>query len=574
MRITNFISLCLISMGVISCSNSAELLESPLSESIRVNQVGYFPGLIKTFTLADIEASSFQVVSEEGKVVYKGAMVETGIWEPSGEKLSTGDFSNFTTEGRYFIHIPDIGNSYTFSISNDIYSEAAIDALRTFYFQRTGMEMEEKYLGSFSRPGGIYDDTCYFHPSSGKSEGFISSPGGWYDAGDYGKYVVNAGIAMGSMLALHELYPDYYADGSLNIPESGNQVNDLLDEMRYEFDWLLTMQDKDGGVFHKLTSLYHDGITMPSDTHSKRFIIGKSTAASLDLAALLAQANRLYADIDPEFAETCLAAAVRAYDWALTNPEEYFQNPKGVGTGQYNDKILKEEFFWAAAELYSTTGDERYYEVIEPMLGMHTFRLEESWRNFVDNIGYYSLLTSGFTNKEDLDYIKEGILFTADSLIQLSSACGYNIPISRFVWGSNSDVTNTAIVQMYAYKLTRDAQYLDAAILEMDYIFGKNATAYSFVSGHGTKFSNNFHHRLFMADENEDAFPGFMAGGPNIYMQDYYNLKKNSNVTYSDSIPAKAYIDHAGSYASNEMCINWNGSLVFVLAFLDQVAGE
>lgn len=571
----NTMKLLLFAMAalfLLGCNSekTREAFDADLSTSIRINQLGYLPLQVKKFTLADSGAASFQVFRIDGKRVLKGKLQEHGVWNASMEKTWSGDFSKLEEEGSYFINVPGVGRSYVFSIYNNIYKDAAVDALRTFYYQRVSMPMDEKYLGTFARPGGHPDDTCWFHRSSGRSEGFISSPGGWYDAGDYGKYVVNAGISIGTMLAFHELFPDYYADGSLNIPESGNGVNDLLDEIKYEIDWLLTMQDEDGGVFHKLTPLYHDGITMPADTKSKRFIIGKSTSATLDFAALLAQYARLTSDINNGYAEQCIEAAKHAWDWAIANPEAYFTNPAGVGTGQYNDTILDEEFFWAAAELFCTTGEEKYYKEIAPELGKHTFRLEESWRNFIDNIGYYSLLASSQVNTADKDKIRKGIIRTADSLCMLSNTNPYDIPISRFVWGSNSDVSNTAIVQMMAWRLTGDAKYLDDAISNIDYLFGRNATGYSFVSGYGSNCSSNFHHRLLMADENKDAFPGFIAGGPNIYMQDYWNLKKQG-VFYPDSIPAKAYIDHAGSYASNEICINWNASLVFVLAFLDEV---
>lgn len=322
------------------------------------------------------------------------------------------------------------------------------------------MDMDEEYLGRFSRKGGHPDDTCYYHESTGREGGFRSSPGGWYDAGDYGKYVVNAAISTGTMLSLHELLPDVYADGSLDIPEAGNGINDLLDELRYEFDWVLTMQDEDGGVFHKLTALQHDGVTMPHETLSRRYIIGKSTAASLDFAAMLAQASRIYRLHDPEFSERCLNAAVRAYRWALENPDRYFRNPPDVGTGGYGDRILDEEFFWAAAELFCTTGDTQYYDAILPDLGNIRFRLTESWRNYVDNIGYYFLSMSEHLSDEDRVILQEGILRLADELLEAALDNPYGTPVSHFEWGSNSDVLNTAVVEIIAHHLTGDVSTL------------------------------------------------------------------------------------------------------------------
>lgn len=560
-----------IILAVSSCSNrelKQEIRESGLSENIRINQLGYFPLLEKHFTVADSLASEYMIVSEHGKVVFRGKLDPFGDWAPSGEFLKTGDFSKFIIEGRFFIHVPGLGNSCTFTISDNIFHDAALASMKTFYFMRASTDIDEKYVGKFARPGGHPDDTCWFHPSSGKSEGFISSPGGWYDAGDYGKYVVNASIATGTILALHELMPDVLGDASLNIPESGNGTSDLLDEVRYELEWVLTMQDEDGGVFHKLTSQYHDGITMPEDTHSKRLIIGKSTAASLDFAAMMAQASRVWKNIDQDFSARCLNAAKAAYLWARANPDSYFVNPPDIGTGQYNDNILDEEFFWAEAELYCSTGDKSYFELIQPDLGKVRFRLEESWRNYVDNIGYYSLYLNKNLDENSRKILEEGIVKVADSLLEVAGTNPYGIPVNRFVWGSNSDVLNTAILMIFANEITHELKYLNAATQFTDYIFGRNATAYSFVSGFGCKTSSNFHHRLLMADENEECFPGFIAGGPNYQIQDAANLKAQG-IEYPSSFPAKSYIDHSGSYASNEVCINWNAPLVFVLGYLD-----
>ncbi len=572
MKTSETILLTLSVALITSCGTRQEKKEidaSDVSEGIRINQVGYFPSLEKRFSVADKQAESFQLINDKGKIVFRGTLSDEGLWEPSGENLKSGDFSKFKQKGSYFIHVPGTGNSYPFQISAEIYKDAAVDALETFYFMRASMEMEEEYLGKFSRRAGHPDDTCYYHESTGRSGGFRSSPGGWYDAGDYGKYIVNASVSTGTMLVLYEMLPGVFEDGSLNIPEKKNGRNDLLDELKYEFDWVLTMQDDDGGVFHKLTPLQFDGITMPHETHSKRYIIGKSTAASLDFAAMLAQASRLYRSYDPEYSTQCIEAAVRAYNWAMDNPGKYFDNPPGIFTGSYGDRVLDEEFFWAAAELYCTTGDNEYYDSIKPGLGNIRFRITESWRNYVDNLGYYSLCLSEFLDEDDRQLLEEGIIRLADELLSAAQANPYGIPVSRFEWGSNSDVLNTAIVQAIAHHITGDQKYLDAAAMFTDYIFGRNATGYSFVSGYGTKFPRNFHHRLLWADDIDEPLPGFIAGGPNGHMQDKGGLER-AGVAYPDTHPARAYIDDTGSYASNEVCINWNAPLVFVLEYLNQ----
>ncbi len=572
MKIYTTLLITLAGALIAGCGQSKvekEISGAAVTGLIRINQDGYFPSLEKNFTVAGSLAEDFQLVNDKGRVVFRGKLSDEGKWGPSGEYLKSGSFPEFSREGTYRIYVPGTGKSYPFSISGQVYRRAAVDAMETFFFMRASMDMDEKYLGKFSRRGGHPDDTCYYHESTGHMGGFRSSPGGWYDAGDYGKYIVNASISTGTLLALYEMLPQVYEDGTLDIPEAGNGTNDLLDELRYEFNWVLTMQDDDGGVFHKLTALWHDGVTMPDKTPAKRYIIGKSTAASLDFAAMLAQASRLYRELDPGFSQRCLDAAEKAYRWAVDHPDRYFSNPPGVGTGEYGDRILKEEFFWAAAELFCTTGETEYYDAIKPDLGNIRFRLTESWRNYVDNIGYYSLCMSDLLDEGDRKDVQDGIIRLAGELLQTARTNPYGIPVSHFEWGSNSDVLNTAIVEIFAHHITGDKKYLDAAAMFTDYIFGRNATGYCFVSGQGTLSSGNFHHRLLMADDNEETFPGYVAGGPNGDMQDRENLAR-AGVSYPDTLEAKAYIDHAASYASNEICINWNAPLVFVLAYLDQ----
>ncbi len=292
-----FLIFLLIVFALTSCAHTNE--EISFTEEIRFNQIGYYPASVKQFLLVDTEASSFKLLNADGKVVFSGELMDNGSWDSSGEKVMLGDFSVFNAPGEYSILVDGKIQSMKFVIKEDLYDEALKAAIKSFYFQRASMPIEEKYGGIYKRAAGHPDDKCVYHPSSGHSGGTLNSPGGWYDAGDYGKYIVNASFSVGQMLQFIELYPDAVADGSLNIPESGNEINDLMDELKYELDWILTMQDKDGGVYHKLTAKTFSGFIMPEDYDLERMIIGKGTAATLDYAAVLAQASRLFEKYDP-----------------------------------------------------------------------------------------------------------------------------------------------------------------------------------------------------------------------------------------------------------------------------------
>jgi len=265
-----------------------------------------------------------------------------------------------------------------------------------------------------------------------------------------------------------------------------------------------------------------------------------------------------------------LSDAERAWTWSVEHPEEYYSNPPDISTGAYGDNDLKEEFFWAAAELYVTTQGQEYYQYISDKLDRLTFRIEESWRNYQDNVGYYSLLNpdSPLSQKEK-KIIATRLTELADSLSVVLKDHPYRIPIDHFVWGSNSDVLNLAIIFAMAHQYTGEDTYLHMAIETVDYIFGKNATSYSFLTGIGDKAPMNIHHRPSGADGIPEPVPGFVVGGPNGRHQDAGSLKQQG-ISYPYPEPARAYLDVTGSYASNEVCLNWNAPLVFILQYLDE----
>jgi len=546
-------------------------LENPSQgvEKIRLNQIGYFINGPKKFIVADLAVKSFEVINEAGASIYKSDLEDKGTWDKSGETVLLGDFSDVKEEGNYSIKLDNGIISYSFDIGTDIYDDLKVAVLKSFYLHRISMPIEEQYAGMYQRPLGHEDMARPYHASTGKT-GTLDTPGGWYDAGDYGKYIVNAGITTGIMLALYEKYPEAYPDGSMNIPESGNGIPDLLDELKYEIDWMLTMQDEDGGVFVKVTTHGFGGMVMPHEAPRDRWVIGKSAGAALNLAAVSGMAARMYEPFDAGFAAQCKEAAIQAWQWAVKHPEAYYaRNPEGVSTGAYNDVVLDEEFFWAAAELYITIGESEYFENIQLKLGDVAFRLEENWRNYGDNVGYYSLLGNASpleTGQKKM--VADGVLKLADELAAKHKSIPYQIPVDHFVWGSNSDVLDAAMIFANAYEVSKDQGYLDLAIETFDYIMGKNAIGYSFVTGFGSKQPMNIHHRPSVSDGIEAPYPGFVVGGANFRLQDKGPLEQ-AGLAYASDLPAKAYIDAVPSFASNEICINWNAPCVYMLGFFD-----
>jgi len=367
------------------------------------------------------------------------------------------------------------------------------------------------------------------------------------------------------MLLLVEQYPEVITDGALNIPKSGNGTSDLGDELKYELDWIITMQDTDGGVFHKLTAKNFSGFIMPNEFDLERMVIGKGTAATLDFAAVLAQASRLYNEIDPVWSKAVLEAAHKAWFWAVKNPNVTYSNPEDVSTGAYDDIILTDDFYWAATELFLASKNKKYLEYLNKNKEEYIHQLTNSWKFFVRNNAFHSLLE----NKEELNeelqvYVTKRQLNLANEILAGIENNPYNIGLERYEWGSNSDILNQAMILCNAHRLTKEEKYLVGTEQIIDYIFGKNATGYSFLTGFGAKKGTFPHHRPSGADGIEDPVPGFLLGGPNNDRQD------KTYVEYTSIYPAKAFEDVQGSFASNEVCINWNAPAVYVLGYLQE----
>ena len=555
----------LLTLFLFSCQSIEPKHKESVNKNIRLNQIGYHPKSNKQFILADTTATQFQLLNYQQETVYTGRVKSNGNWGPSGEAVYMGDFSSFEVPGTYQIIVNE-RTSYPFDIKANLYQEAWHASIKSYYFQRASLPIEKEFDSLFYRAAGHPDMRCFYHPSSGKTSGFLASPGGWYDAGDYGKYVVNGALSTGQMLLLYALYPQAVADQTLHIPESGNGVNDLLDELKYELDWLLTMQDEDGGVFHKLTAKNFSGFISPEAYDLDRYVIGKGTAASLDFAAVIAQSARLLAPTHELWSQMALGAAEKAWKWAQLNPQRAFSNPDDVKTGEYGDTQFDDDFYWAAAELYLATQEAMYLNYLQSDKETYQHQPTNSWKFFTRNVAFASLLIhQDLIDPKLYETLKKEHLLLSDSLLEVINHHPYRIALNTFEWGSNSDILNQALLLCLAHQLTAEEKYLIGAEQITDYVFGKNATGYSFLTGFGSKRVRFPHHRPSGADRILKPIPGFIVGGPNGDRQD------QQEVTYTSALPAKAYQDVQPSYASNEVCLNWNAPAVFVLGYILQV---
>ena len=419
----------------------------------------------------------------------------------------------------------------------------------------------------------------YIHPAAaslGRPEGTtISSPLGWYDAGDFNKYIVNSAFSVGIVLASYEQNKQSFDALKANIPESGNRTADVLDELMYNLKWMLTMQDPyDGGVYHKLTTPSFEAFIMPTECKQKRYVVQKSTAATLDFAAVMAQAARIYKGNPdyPGFSEQASKAAIAAYGWAERFPDMLYLQGRmsemfkpAVSTGEYGDRNLEDEWFWAATELYLLTGDKWFAGVADQYRPRHF--TTPVWGD-VRTLGAYDWMMHRPQSPEAQECRKQ-LLDACDRMIATTATSTFQTPNGNspreFGWGCLAETfCANGLSFLYAYRLTGDSKYLKAAQQDADYILGRNATGYCYVTGFGTKSPMHPHHRLSASDNIEKPFPGMLVGGPNPGQQDKENVKN-----YPSSQPDESYIDVTDSYASNEIAINWSASLLAMLGWLE-----
>lgn len=544
-------------------NSSFEDNNAQVNENLYLNQVGYCPGQVK-IAIVPAEMDSFLIWNAEtGENVFSGSPGPAAYWDKSGDTVRVADFSSLNAPGSYYI--TDEGKkrrSHVFDVREGIFKDVAAAALKAFYYNRTFIPIEEQYGGKWARPAGHPDTIVLIHESAAtatrKAGDTISSPYGWYDAGDYNKYVVNSGITNWTLLSFFETFSESGRNLAFDIPEKDNQIPDLLDEAYFNLRWVISMQDEDGGVYHKLTTKTFEGFVMPDQAVKPRYVVQKTTAATLDFAASMAQAARVYKEYLPDFSGECLDAAIKAWQWAMKNPGILYQQPSDIQTGAYGDDELEDEFAWAAIELYLTTGDSGYLKDVD----MASLSVDDPQWADVASLGIISLAI----HQTDLSaQAQEKIIARAAELYEKYKNSPFRVSLDFFRWGSNSDVAIQGMIKLLAYKFSGEGKYLESAIGDLDYLLGKNATGYSFVTGIGDKPAMNIHHRPSGADTVAQPVPGFLVGGPNLA------VPKDCPEVQRSEFPAKSYSDLGCSYSTNEIAINWNAPLFYLAAGINEV---
>jgi len=542
------------------------------SLAIKVDQVGY-PLNGPKVALISAAAQSFEVRNAaDGAVAYRGRLSPSQADANTGDQVQAADFSALHQAGRFYIEVPGVGRSWTFALGPDVYERVYYLAMRAFYGQRCGTAVD---LGS-EFPGYSHP-ACHvrgeFHLSSGQS-GERDNIGGWHDAGDYGRYMVNSGVTTGTLLWTWELFAPKLKSISLNLPESGNGTPDILNEARWNLEWMLKMQDSDGGAWVKQTSTRFSGFVAPEDDRLPSEVIGtgsppyKSTCATADLAAVAAIAARVYRPFDSAFAARNLDAARRAWTWTEKYPNVTFRNPPGITTGEYGDANCQDERLWAAAELWRTTGDAAYNDFFLRNYNDNLPSLDappdENWSSLAPMaLQAYALAKQKGSDAKAIAAIRDRRVSAARAIAARARDNPYHVSMQTkdYVWGSNGVAALYGMDLLIANIFHPDPEFVSAARDNLHYLLGRNAFSLSWVTRVGENAVKHPHHRPSGDGRQELPWPGLLAGGPNAGRQDAMLA-----ALPADLPPAKDYADQMGSYASNEIAINWQASLVFLLA--------
>lgn len=573
--------------------------------AIMVNQVGYEADAASK-KAAVSQPGSYVLKNTAGEAVWQGQTGEA-VQDPlCGETLYSLDFGDVRAAGRYSLEDPAGERSDTFEIGKDVLAGVHNAMIKALYYQRCGCALEEKYAGPYVHAACHMAD-CQIYGEEGRS---LQARGGWHDAGDYGRYITPAAVTVGHLLYAYKRYPQSFRE-QLNIPESGNGMADVLNECRYELEWMLKMQREDGGVYHKLTAWRHADFIMPQEDLDTFYAYPVSSLATADFCACMALAARVYREESSTrqdervFSEQLEEAARRAWKWLTENPEQLlFTNPAGSNTGEYDDTTDADERLWAAAEMMNLSAwlGEDSWQYAEELLRILDTGLEVTDFGWTDVAGFAAMavLTDGreSAGEEIAQRFREAVLAEAARLAKLGeqNVFGMAMGAGDFCWGSNMVVTNRGILLALASDILRTqengaagqnkaaesgradqvedmpqarealsvARCQEVIQAQIDYLLGKNITGYSFVTGYGEHAYRYPHLRTTAADGIDEPMAGWVSGGPNGKPGDELAIR----MIPAGTPPMKCYLDREECYSLNEMTIYWNSSAVFVTAFL------
>ncbi|HYO25551.1 MAG TPA: glycoside hydrolase family 9 protein [Lacipirellulaceae bacterium] len=535
---------------------------------VRLNTVGYLPQAAKAASVRAAGGEAFQVIRlPAGEVVLEGTLPAPRTNEDTGEQLAVCDFTPVSAPGFYRIEAAGLGASPPFQVAADVYRAPFRTVMRGMYLWRCGVAVSSEHDGHTFAHAACHLEDAYRDFIGGGHER-LACTGGWHDAGDYNKYVVNSGVTVGVMFRAWEDFQTRIDRVPIDLPDRPAGLPEFLAEMKFQLDWLLTMQADDGSVYHKVSTKRFGGMTLPELETTDRFVVPWGSNATADFVAMTAAASRHFRPYDAAYAARCLEAARRSYEFLAAHPESHRADQDGFSTGGY-DTDDWDDRLWAEAELWAATGDATVLAALESRLRAAaspsprperrrgrgrgqgpsaSVDADFDWGN-VKNLGLLAYLRSAHPGRDEalVEQIRTSLVAAADSIVQNAANHGYARTLGRrYAWGGNGTIARQAVMLEAAARVTGQTQYRAAMLDGLNHLLGRNVYGRSFVTGVGANPPMHPHDRRSAGDDVEPPWPGYLVGGPHPRATDWH--------------------DDQGDYRTNEIAINWNGALVYALA--------
>ena len=538
------------------------------STRLAVNQAGYLPDAPKhALLVSPVNDETVQLVLANTDMVLTDVKKAPEQLTKEGVKIQWLDFSDIKLAGDYYLRQGGT-KSPTFRISADSYALPTWLLLRSYYLQRCGTPLSDRI--THLEHAACHLETAYYARADevNRPEQRHDVGGGWHDAGDFGRYMATATVTVNRLMSLYLMQPNRYQDGDLRIPESGNGQPDLLDEVAIELEWMLKMQRMDGAVYRKVSGMHWVSERRPEEDTNQQLIYGISSPETAKFAASMALAARVYRNIRPESAQVYLTVAENAWSWLQKHPHMTvdWQASDDSGSGKYllsdTDTETSLEFddddrLAAALELFLTTDKTDYRDYVQQHAADAPYTLYE-WKD-ASPLSLWHLLT--FDKTDSLSslraVIKSRLIARADTILQRIATCPLRMANQRLVWGSNKMLAEEGITLLHAWHLTNDTKYYHAALEQIDFLFGRNPFAMSFITGVGNQAVRTPVHLFGSAIKQ--TLPGLMVGGPNVLAQDKIAQPEQGVLSY---------IDNPRAYSVNEYAIDYNASVIGLLEIL------
>ena len=521
-----------------------------------IDQVGYLSYGQKRCTFPYDAGDLFDVIDQDGNIVYTGSIQDKSFDEYTGEHDCYGDFTPVTEPGTYFIRTQIGVVSSSFVIAEDPYTALRDDALRMLTMQRCGMTLDEWWAHDMAHEECHTEEAVIY-----ETDTHLDVSGGWHDAGDYGRYTETGAKAVDDLLMAYLANPDLWTD-TCSIPESLNDIPDILDEARYELEWMLKMQSEDGSVYNTVIPENISEIVVPEEDDQELILLFRETTSTADFAGTMALANIAYRDYDPSFAGKCLNAAKRADEYLTYNPRVTdHPNPEGVNGGSYKDSTDTDARFFTKIALWAATFKDEYLAAAKEIYASNNNCVHGISWNSNGGYGRYLFLSAKDADRIDPEFyqeMKNSLIYEADIIMDTVLNNSYNCSLSAYGWGSNADALNNGVILSMAFDVTGEQVYQQAAVEQLHYVLGKNSLNICFVTGYGTNTPSDIHSRI--AKAKGASLKGALAGGPDSWREDNLTQKMPE-----DTPQAKMYIDNFDSWSTNEITVYYNSALLHIL---------